>query len=89
MRPILAARRPAAALLAGGYGSLQVGLILVPLLLSTLLEQGHGSLLLASSQALLCQALHGKGALVLAARGAPPPAWYLLMWPCTTSPDPD
>ena len=81
-RPVSAARGPAPPFLPRSDGGLQALLILQPLLLSTLLQQGHGSLLLASCQALLRQALHGQSALVLAARRPPPPAWHLLMRPC-------
>ena len=80
--PVPAARRSAPPLLAGSHGSLQALLILYPLLLSPLLEEGHGGLLLAGSEALLGQALHGQGALVLAPRGPPPPPRHLLVEPC-------
>jgi len=81
-RPVSAARRSAPPFLSRSNGGLQALLIFHPLLLSALLQQSHSSLLLTSCQALLCQALHGQGALVLAAWGPSPPAWYLLMGPC-------
>ena len=84
-RPVSAARRPAPPFLSRRNAGLQALLIFHPLLLSALLQQSHGGLLLTSCQALLCQALHGQGALVLAAWRPSPPAWYLLMGPCITA----